>query len=50
MSVESDIAFLRQKIEEIDRKINQLSSDVRKLSSHFGEKEIDEEKSVINMI
>ena len=49
MSVETDLAFLKQKIEEIDRKINQLTLDMRKISSNFAEKEVTKEKSTIDI-
>ena len=48
--VARDISIIKQKLEEIDRRLIQLSADVKKITSRFGDAEISKDKSILDMI
>ena len=48
--VARDVSMLRQKVEEMDRKLIQMSADIQKIASRFADRELTEEESILDKI
>ncbi len=48
--VARDVSALRQKVEEMDRRLIQMSLDIQKIAARFGSTELSKDESILDKI